>query len=85
MPGFFNLFSQKPSLRINGEKRAYSIFGVLIGIITIPILLTGIFYILYNFFSHFNYTISSYIDSSSIPNIDLKDFKLGFILTDARG
>jgi hypothetical protein len=85
MLSFFNLFSQKPSFRINGEKRPNTVFGIIIGIITIPILFVGVVYILYDFFSHSNYTINSYIDTSSSPNIDLNDFKLGFLLVNPEG
>lgn len=82
---FFNLFSQSPSFRINGQIRPFSIFGSIIGMITISILIAAISFILNNYFSRFNYTINSYTDNLATPDIDLKDFKLAFLLTDLMG
>ena len=80
-----NIFSQTPSLRINGEIRPFSIFGSIIGFITMSILIAAISIILYENFSRFNFRINSYTDNSAKPDIDLKNFKLGFVLTDAMG
>ena len=85
MVKFLNLFSQVPNLRINGEIRPASIFGSIIGFLTISILISGVSFILYNYFSRLNYTINSYTDNKAKPNIDLKNFKSGFVIIDAMG
>jgi len=82
---FFNLFSQTPQLKISGENRPFSIFGGIVGFFSISFLIAGITFILYEFFSRFQYTIESYTDNLEIPNIDLKNFKLGFSLYDLMG
>jgi len=82
---FFNLFSQKPSLRINGEIRPASIFGSIIGFFSILSTVPVIFYLLFEYFSRLNFTINSHTDNMIRPEIDLKKFKLGFALTDAMG
>ena len=82
---FFNFFSQSPALRINGDRRPASIFGSIIGIFTIVGLISAIIYILFNFFSRLDFTINSYTDNSAKPNIDLKNFKLSFFITDIYG
>jgi len=82
---FFNIFSQTPSLRINGQKRPASIFGSIVGFCSITILIGAMIYILFNYFSRLDYTINSYTDNLAKPNIDLKDFKLRFVITDTYG
>ena len=42
-------------------------------------------FILYEYFSKLNYTFNLYVDNIAKPDIDLKDFKLGFKLTNATG
>ena len=85
MLSFFNLFSQLPSLRINGKIRPTSIFGSIIGFFAIMILLAGLTFILHNFFSRLSYTINSFTDNLAKPEINLKNFNLGFQVIDAYG
>ena len=82
---YFNLFSRSPTLRVNARDKPSSIFGSIIGFLAISILITAISYFLNEFFSRLNYTINSYTDNLTKPNIDLKDFKLGFKLVNSRG
>lgn len=85
MMKLFNIFSQSPSLRINGESRPFSIFGSIIGFFTLITLLIGIFFILLDYFSQLNFKLNSYIDQSARPDIDLKDFKLAYLLVEPNG
>ena len=82
---FFNLFSQSPALKINGESRATSIFGSIIGFLICSILIGATSIILNDFFARLNFTLNSYTDNSAIPDIKLKNFKIGFILSDLMG
>lgn len=82
---FFNLFSQKPSLKINGEAKPSTIFGSIIGLLTITFLITFLSIIIYDLFSRFNFKVNSFIDNSLYPDIDLRKFKLGFTIGDLRG
>ena len=82
---FFNIFSQTPSLRINGDKRPASIFGSIIGLLTISGLIGGMSFILFNYFSRLDFTINYYTDNLAKPNIDLKNIKLGLQIIDALG
>ena len=82
---FFNLFGQTPGIKINGEIRPSSIFGSIIGFFTVTILTSAIFFILHNYFSRLSFTINSYTDNSAKPDINLKELKLGFIITDPLG
>lgn len=74
----FDLFSQSPSLKINGATRTSTNFGALIGFITLILLLSGISLILSDYFQGLSYKVNSLIDNSAIPNIDLKRMKIGF-------
>lgn len=80
---FFNYFSQVPSLKVNGKEKPKSTFGSIIGIFSMSILIAVITYIMIEYFSKLNYTYTSYTDNLVSPNIDLKDFKLGFKITNA--
>ena len=82
---FFDFFSQTPSLRINGEYRPFSIFGSIIGFLTITFLIGGISIFLNDYFSHLSFNVNSYTDNLAKPNIDLKNFKLAFLLVDLMG
>jgi len=82
---YFNLFSRSPTLRVNAKDKPSSIFGSIIGFLAISILITAISYFLNEFFSRLNYTINSYTDNLTKPNINLKDFKLGFQLVNSKG
>jgi hypothetical protein len=82
---FFNLFSQSPSLRINGDFKPSSIFGSIIGFITIIITIVAIFFILFDYFSRLNFNVSSYTDNLARPEINLNEFKLGLLLSDLLG
>lgn len=82
---FFNLFSQGPTLKINGKSKATSIFGSIIGFLICSILIGATSIILYNFFARLNYTLNSYTDNSAIPDIKLNNFKIGFVLSDLMG
>ena len=82
---FFDLFSQTPSIKVKGKKRLATIFGSLIGLISIIFLIAGIFFILNDYFSRLTITVNSYIDNSVKPDIDLKKFKLSFLITDLMG
>ena len=77
---YFNLFSRSPTLRVNARDKPSSIFGSIIGFLAISILIGAISFILNEYFSRLNYTINSYTDNLTKPNINLKDFKLGFKL-----
>lgn len=81
----FDQFSQTPTLKVNGKKRATTIFSSIIGLLSIFGLTFGIIYLIYDYYCQFNYTFSSYKDNSIRPDIDLKDFRFGFILTDTVG
>jgi len=76
----FDLFSQTPSLKINGGTRASTNFGSFIGFITITFLIFGIIFIINNFFSSLSYNVNYFVDNSVIPNIDLRKIKIGFHL-----
>lgn len=80
----FDLFSQTPSLKINGGTRASTKFGSLIGIFSIIALLSGITFILLKFFGGFDFDVNSFIDNSIKPNIDLSKMKIGIHLLDKR-
>ena len=82
---FFNLFSQSPGLRINGERKPATIFGSIVGFFTISILLSAITYILFNYFSLLDYKINSYTDNLAEPNIDIKNLQLDFFIMDSLG
>ncbi len=82
---YFNLFSQTPSLKINAKSRPSSIFGSIIGLITITILIIEVSLLLYNYFSRLDYTFSSYTDNIVTPSIKLDEFKMGFDLRDNIG
>jgi len=82
---YFNLFSQNPSLRINGERKPSSIFGSIVGFVTVSIVIVALIFILNDSFSHLTFKVNSYIDNSLYPDIDLKKFKLGFTIGDLRG
>ena len=81
----FNLFSQTPTLKVNGKTRAPSNFGSCIGFFTISFLIAGISFILNDYFQGLTLKANSYIDNSVIPNIDLKTMKLGFLVSDYLG
>ena len=80
-----NIFSQPPTLRINGSDKPISIFGSIIGFFSISILFGAICFILNSYFSRLSFNISSYIDNSARPDINLDEFKLGILLTDIMG
>ena len=82
---FFNLFSQAPSFKINGETRPSSVFGSIIGFLTLSTLIAAISLILNDYLSRLNYSVNSYTDNLAKPEIDLKNFKLGFLITDLMG
>ena len=82
---FFDLFSQTPSLKVNGNTRLATIFGSIVGFLAISVLITGISFILNEYFSRLHYNLNSYTDNSARPDIDLSKFKLGFLLTDPLG
>jgi len=81
----FDLFSQTPTLKVNGRKRASTNFGSFVGFLSITILLTGIGFILNDYFKRLSYKVNSYITNSDTPNINLKELKVGFLLTDIMG
>ena len=85
MVKFLNLFSQVPTLRINGQMRPSSIFGSIVGFFSLCSLFAGLSFILINYFSRLEYIINSYTDNSAKPDIDLKNFKFGLIITDLMG
>jgi hypothetical protein len=76
----FDLFSQSPSLKINGGSKASTNFGALVGFITIIILLSGIIFIINDYFNGLSFKINSFIDNTYLPNIDLRKVKIGFHL-----
>jgi hypothetical protein len=82
---YFNLFSQTPSLRINGKSRPLSIFGSIIGLTSISIFITSVSIIFNNYFSRLNYTFNSYTDNLVTPSVNLDEFKMGFDLRTATG
>lgn len=82
----FDLFSQVPNLRVNGRTSPSTIFGSFLGFLTCIFLLTGISFILKDYFQGLTYNINSFIDNSSTPSIDLKnDFQVAILLTDVYG
>jgi len=85
MTKVFNLFSQSPTLRINGEIRPNTIFGTIIGLITVSILTGAFTYVLHNYFSRLHFELNSYIDNSAKPEIDLENLKIGFHIIDGMG
>ena len=74
----FNIFSQFPTFRVSGNSKAYSFFGSLVGLISIVTLISGISFILIDYFTKLAYSINSYTNNLEIPNIVLKDLKFGF-------
>lgn len=82
---FFDLFSQTPSLQVNGNSRLTTTFSAIIGLFAIMTIISGISIILYDFFSRFSYSINSYIDNSLEPNIDISKLKISFLITDLIG
>lgn len=80
----FNLFSQTPTLRVNGKMAPPSIFGSLVGFSAFTIMIIFLYFTLDDYFSLMNYTINSYTDNLAKPDIDLRNFKLGFKLIDSR-
>ena len=81
----FDLFSQTPSLKVNGGNSPQTIFGSIIGLASIITLIFGMIYILYDYYSQLSYNFSSYTDNSIIPDIDFKKFRMGFVVTDSLG
>jgi hypothetical protein len=82
---YLNLFSLTPSLMVDGKSRPFSIFGCIIGFFTLSILIFQITYIIVEYFSRLNYTHNFYIDNLSKPEINLKNFKSGFVLVNPMG
>ena len=80
-----DLFSQTPSLKISGRSIASTNFGSFVGLTTIFCLITGIVFILNDYFQHSSYKVNSFVDNSARPNIDLKNVKLGFQITNYLG
>jgi hypothetical protein len=81
----FNLFSQTPSLKINGNIRPNLIFGSIIGFITISILIVGFCIILYDYFSYMNFNVNYLVDNLAHPKIKLDNFKISLTLGDLKG
>lgn len=82
---YFDIFSQKPSLNIKGSKRAHTKFGSCISLITVCILITGIVFILNDYFQGLSYNVNSFVNNSLNPSISLKRLKLGFLIIDFYG
>lgn len=82
---FFDLFSQTPSLKINGNNRLKTNFGAVIGIFSIIILITGISFILSEYFLNLSLNVYSYVDNSKDPDIDISKLKMSFLITDLMG
>lgn len=82
---YFNIFSQTPSLRVNGKNKPFSIFGILVGMIAISIMIIAYCFILIDYFSRISFSITSYTDNLAMPDISLKDFKIGFQLLNHKG
>ena len=80
-----DIFSESPSVKIDGKTKLKTKFGAFIGFLTISSLITGITIILNDYFSLLSYNFKSYIDNSIRPDIDLSKIKLGFTLTDGIG
>lgn len=80
-----DLFSQIPTVKIDGQNRLTTKYGAFIGFLTLSSLFVGISFILNDYFSFLSYNFNSYIDNSARPDIDLSKIKLGFHLTDGLG
>lgn len=78
---FFNLFSQSPVLKVNGENRPTTIFGSIIEFFSICIIIGAVSIILNEYFNRLSFSLNSYTDNSAKPDIDLQNFKVGFYLS----
>jgi hypothetical protein len=81
----FDLFSQTPSLKINGKKMPSTLFGSCIGLISISFLLSTIIYVIYSYLKRLSLTIDSFIEVDYHEEINLKEMNIGFLITDFLG
>ena len=81
----FDFFSQGPSLRVNGNDKLATVFGSIVSLFAILAYIIGISLILNDYFSFLTPKINSYTDNTIRPDIDLKKFKMGLLLTNGQG
>ena len=80
----FDLFSQTPSLKINGGKRASTNLGSFVGLVSVTFLISGIIFILFEYIEGIEYNVNTFVDETAIPNIEIKKLKIGFHIVDYR-
>ena len=82
---FLDLFSQTPGLKINKYQKYYTIFGMIISLITILSIFAVAIYYTVNIFSRINYQILERIDNKLVPSTKIFENKISFTLIDPNG
>ena len=82
---FIDLFSQTPGLKINKYQKYYTIFGMIISLITILSIFAVAIYYTVNIFSRINYQILERIDNKLVPSTKIFENKISFTLIDPNG
>ena len=82
---FLDLLSKNPGLKINNSDRYYTIFGMIISLITILSIFTVAIYYIVTSFSRINYQILERIDNKLVPSTKIFENKISFTLIDPNG
>jgi len=82
---YLDLFSQTPTLKINGKEKLTSIFGSIVGFLSLCITIIGLVYFSHDYFAKLTFSVNFFIDTGVSPKIDLKKFKLAILITDLMG
>lgn len=78
----FDLYSQRPVMRIDGKEKISTVFGSIIGFLSVCITLIGLLYYCYDYFAGLSFSVNFYIDSREKPSIKLNDLKIAVFVTD---
>ena len=82
---FLDQFSQTPGLKIKGEKKYFTNFGLIISFITIVAMLALSIYFTFICFNRKNYKILERMDNNIIPNSKIFENKISFTIIDPVG
>ena len=82
---FLDIFSQTPGLKINKSEKYFTIFGLIISLITVMCIVATFIYYTYLCISRKNYKILERFDNNLIPSFNISENKIGLIVMDLNG